>query len=97
MAHSTSMSFYFLDVTNRIPRTQAETVLTTPDDALIGIPRTLNAVPIVEIPLMTPTTKLAPVDACRTEGKNQALVGAIPYCGETLALGLKINFDQPIK
>ena len=29
------------------------------------------------------------------EGKNQALVGAIAFCSEYL--GLKINFDQPIK
>ena len=54
---------YFLDVNNRIPPTQAETVLTTPNDALTGIPTTVNAVPIVEIPLIKPT-ELAPVDVC---------------------------------
>ena len=51
---------YFLDVNSRIPPIQAETVLTTPNDKLIGIPSTVNVVPIVEIPLITPT-KLAPV------------------------------------
>ena len=54
---------YFLDANNRIPPTQDETVLTTPNNALIGIPTTVNAVPIAEIPLITPT-ELAPVDAC---------------------------------
>ena len=42
---------------------QVETVLTTPNDALIGKPTMVNAVPIVEPPLITPTV-LAPVDAC---------------------------------
>ena len=54
---------YFLDVNNIIPPTQAETVLTTPNDALIGITTTVNVVLIVEIPLITPT-ELATVDAC---------------------------------
>ena len=53
----------YLDVNNRIPATQVETVLTTPNDALIGIPTTVNVVPIVEIPLIM-STELAPVDAC---------------------------------
>ena len=38
-------------------------VLTTPNDALIGKPTTVNAVPIVDTPLTTPTV-LAPVDSC---------------------------------
>ena len=38
-----------------------ETVLTTPNDALIGKPTTVNAVPIVETSLTTPT-ELAAVD-----------------------------------
>ena len=40
--------------------------LTTPvpNDVLIGIPTTVNAGPIVEIPLITPA-ELAPVDACK--------------------------------
>ena len=42
---------------------QAETVLTTPNDALIGKPTMVNAVPMVDTPLTTPTV-LAPVDAC---------------------------------
>ena len=54
---------YFLDVNNRIPQIQVETVLTTPNDALIGIPTTVNVVPIVEIPLITPT-ELATVNVC---------------------------------
>ena len=33
----------------------------------------------------------------QAEGKNQALVRAIPFCSEYLVLGLRINFDQPIK
>ena len=37
-------------------------MLTTPSDALIGNPTTVNAVPVVEMPLITPT-ELAPVDA----------------------------------
>ena len=37
--------------------------LTTPNDALIGIPITVNVVPIVKITLITPT-ELTPVDAC---------------------------------
>ena len=53
---------YFLDVKNRIPPTQVETVLTTPNDALIGIPTTEKTVPIVEISLITPM-ELATVDA----------------------------------
>ena len=54
---------YFLYVNNRFPPTQVETVQTTPKDALIGIPTTVNAVPIVEIPPIQPA-ELAPVDAC---------------------------------
>ena len=42
---------------------QVETVLTMPNDALIGNPTTVNAVPIVETPLTTPMA-LAPVDTC---------------------------------
>ena len=30
-------------------------------------------------------------------GENQALVGAIPFCGEYPGPRLEINFDQPIK
>ena len=37
-------------------------MLTTPNDALIGNPTAVNAVPIDEMPLIT-QTKLAPVDA----------------------------------
>ena len=51
-----------LEVHNIIPPKQGKTVLTTPNDALIGIPTTVNAVPIVEIPLITPMD-LAPEDA----------------------------------
>ena len=54
---------YFLDDNSKIPLTQVETMLTTPNDAFIGNPTTVNAVPIVETPLITPT-ELAPVDAC---------------------------------
>ena len=56
---------YFLDddANNRIPPTQVETVLTTPNDALIGILTTITVIPMVEIPLITPK-ELAPVDAC---------------------------------
>ena len=46
---------YFLEINNRIPPRQVETVLTTPNDAVIGKPTTVNAVPIVETPLTTPT------------------------------------------
>ena len=53
---------YFLDDNGKISLTQVETVLTTPNDALIGSPTMMNAVPVVEIPLNTPT-ELAPVDA----------------------------------
>ena len=52
---------YFLEINNRIPPAQVETVLTTPNDALIGKPTTVDAVPIVETPLTTPT-ELAAVD-----------------------------------
>ena len=52
---------HFLDVNNIIPPTQVKTVLTTSNDALTGIPTTVNAVPIIEIPLIT-ATELAPVD-----------------------------------
>ena len=52
---------YFLEVNNRIPPTQVKTVLTTPNDALIGIPTIVNAVPVPGIPLITPT-ELAPAD-----------------------------------
>ena len=48
---------------NRIPPTQVETVLTAPNDALIGKPATVNAVPIVQTPLTMPT-ELAAVDRC---------------------------------
>ena len=61
--HFSNLFLYFSDVNNRIQPTQAETVLTTPNDALIGIPTMVKAVPIVEIPLITPT-ELVPVDAC---------------------------------
>ena len=61
--HFNNFFLYFLDVNNRIPPTQVETVLTKPNDALTGIPTTVNAVPIVEIPLIMPT-ELVPVDAC---------------------------------
>ena len=61
--HFNNFYLYFLDVNNRIPPTQVETVLTTPNDALIGIPATVNAVPIVEILLITPT-ELACICRC---------------------------------
>ena len=54
---------YFLDVNNRISPSQIETVLTTLNDTLSGIPTTVNAVPIVEIPLFM-QTEFAPVDSC---------------------------------
>ena len=61
--HFNNFFLYFLDVNNRIPPTQVKTVLTTPNDAFIGIPTTVNVVPIVEIPLITPTEP-GLVDAC---------------------------------
>ena len=61
--HFNNFFLYFLDVNNRIPPIQGETMLTTPNDALIGIPTTVNVIPMVEIPLITPK-ELAPVDAC---------------------------------
>ena len=42
---------------------QVETVLTTPNDALIGMPTMVTDIPIVETPLAK-GTELAPVDAC---------------------------------
>ena len=54
---------YFLDVNSKHAPTHVETVLTTPNDALIGKPTMVHAVPIVDTPLTTPTV-LAPVDAC---------------------------------
>ena len=48
---------------DRIPQPQVETVLTTRIDALIGIPTTVSALPIIEIPLITPT-ELVPVVIC---------------------------------
>ena len=54
---------YFLDDNSKITLTQVETVLTTPNDALIGKPTTVNAVPIVETPIIK-AKELAPVDAC---------------------------------
>ena len=54
---------YFLEVNSRMPPTEVETVLTTLNDALIGKPTTVNAVPKVDTPL-TKATELAPVDAC---------------------------------
>ena len=60
--HFNNFFFYFLKANNRTPPTQAETVLTTPNDALIGIPTKVNVVQIVEIPLITPK-ELATVDA----------------------------------
>ena len=63
LQHVINFLLYFLEVNNRIPPTQVKTVLTTPNDALIGVPKTVNVVPIVEIPLITPTER-APVDAC---------------------------------
>ena len=38
---------YFLDDNSKIPPTQVETALTTPNDTLIGIPTTVNVLPIV--------------------------------------------------
>ena len=61
--HVNNFFLYFSEVNNRIPPTQVETVLTTTNDALIGIPTTVNVVPVVEIPLIMPT-ELAPVDVC---------------------------------
>ena len=61
--HVSNFFLYFLDVNNRIQPTQVETVLTTPNDAHIGIPTTVNVVPIVEIPL-TVQKELKTVDAC---------------------------------
>ena len=58
-----SFFLYVLEVNSRIPPIQAETVLTTPNDTLIGKPTTVNEVLIIEILLITPT-ELAPVDAC---------------------------------
>ena len=52
---------YVLEINNRIPPTQVETVLRTPNDALIRKPTAVNAVPIVETPLTTPT-ELADAD-----------------------------------
>ena len=43
--------------------TQVETVLTTPNDTLIGMPTTVTDLLIVETPLAK-ATELAPVDAC---------------------------------
>ena len=60
---SSQRFLYFIEVNNRIPPTQRETVLTTPKGAFIGIPTTVNVVPIAEIPLIMPV-ELAPVDAC---------------------------------
>ena len=54
---------YFLDVNSKHAPTQVEMVLTMPKDALIGEPTMVNAVPIIDTPLITPT-ELAPVDAC---------------------------------
>ena len=51
-----------LDVNNRISPTQVESVRTRPNNALIDISTTVNAVPVVEVPLSTPT-ELVPVDA----------------------------------
>ena len=45
-----------------MPPTQVETVLTMPNDAFIGKPTMVNAVPIVDTPLITPT-ELAVVEA----------------------------------
>ena len=60
--HFNNFLLYFLEINSRIPPTQVETVLMTPTEALIGKPTTVNAVPVVETPLITPT-ELAPVDA----------------------------------
>ena len=46
-----------------MPPTPVEKVLTTPSDAFIGKPTTVNAVPIVETPLIK-AKEPAPVDAC---------------------------------
>ena len=54
---------YFLEANSKYAPTHVEKVLTTPNDALIGKPTTVNAVPIVEKPLTTQTV-FAPVDAC---------------------------------
>ena len=61
--HFNNFFLYILHVNNRISPTKVETMLTTPNDALTGIPATVKAVPIVEIPLITPR-ELEPVDAC---------------------------------
>ena len=53
----------FTLVANKYLLTYLLTVLTTPNDVLIGKPTMVNAVPIVDTPLITPTV-LAPVDAC---------------------------------
>ena len=42
---------------------KVETVLTTPNDVHTGVPTTVHAVPVVEIPLIT-LTEFAPVDTC---------------------------------
>ena len=55
-------------------------------------------VPKVRAAVSTPVNALnvillSTMMSARTEGKNQALAGAIPIVVSTLALGLKINFD----
>ena len=54
---------YFLDVNSKHAPTQVETVITTPNDALIGNPTMVTAIPIVDTQLITPM-ELALVDAC---------------------------------
>ena len=52
--HFNGFFLYFLEVNSKIPPIQVETVLTTPNDAFIGKPITVNAVKIVDKPLITP-------------------------------------------
>ena len=58
-----SFFLYFLDVNNRTAPIQVETVLTAPNETLIGIPTTVTAVGTAVIPLSM-AIELAPVDAC---------------------------------
>ena len=61
--HLYNFLLYFLDVNSKMPPTQVEMVFTTPNDALIGKPTTVKALPTVAKLLTTPTA-LAPVNAC---------------------------------
>ena len=64
LAHSTSIIFSCTSqmLTTEFHQHKLKQCQQTPNDALTGIPTTVNAVPIVEIPLITPT-ELAPVNA----------------------------------